>query len=1113
MRKTFITLMLAGLATLTASAQQHVKTFLPSIVKTEGMAKAPLAKSEAFAPTSIDDKANGTLMYATTLRSSSKTKYWLSFYSNNFYNTVNYITKLNTASDEQGSSYGRGVFCSAYIGDNKVFALTGHGVYNPGVSGLEFRRFEAFEILDATTGQSLKQVKSMKTMYESSTDSVGTEVFYYGYYGENQLPAFDDFAYDPSSETLFAIARYQQDENTDAVTRLYTIDMATGDFTKVTEFNDQILSFTFDYDGNMYTVSPWWKKGTDNTYTLSGTNLSRYDENLQLITSSVKHIADAELEEYVIMGSNGSLQFNYTNGDLWWICMNTSGYDKIGKLSDAGLYSNTQSFYPGDQMVGLYIPYLTADDRGAAAQVSNLTVLPDDKGGSKTTVKWTNPTTTWNKQELSEMKEVLVYRKKAGMGKALSSEEIYANSDLVATVPADGQMGKDMQFVDENAAAGYNTYYVVPCRVSGEKGVPDSVRCVVGTDVPAAVTNVLAEAEGEGVKISWTAPTIGENNGYINPADLKYTIVRMPDSVKVAEGISETSFVDNKLGERKKYSYNVYAINAAGTSKAATSNAISAGKAPYPPVSYSSTTEADADQWTIVDANNDGSTFYWYEWQKHLTLTTSSYGCDDWAISPAFCLKAGKTYKFTTTFKNFYSNVLSCITRTVGMGTTAADQKNVIGEEEDFSSDVNWPEDYTTYEDNFTATEDGTYNFGFHVSKSNGYDLILLAGVEVEEVVDKDMKAVSLNIPSDVISGDENAVTVTVRNNGAKKVEAGSYKVSVVQLVDGNEKVIGETTETPALVAGVSENVTVTIIPNNEGEQKFAGLVNLSGDEAPGNDKTAFVTANVLPYGTAPWTGIVTDENEEKYSYWPFAFTDATDGSQSIYTASDLDLPAKTSNTIERIGYEYDCTFDDAREVPNLKIYMMNTDNSSFSGDNEWVEPTTMTLVFDGTVTVKPGNGNVLSINLDTPFEYNPEKNLLVCAVRNGGDYGTYNLLWRSFNYDGFKYRSLRYSSYFTNKYAEKELPVLYVGFHKETSAGIDQISGSSKGFSYENGKLVFGENTTTASVFDLSGKLLRTYTAAGNKAIAPSLPAGLYIVKTQAADGTSSSMKLNINK
>lgn len=191
----------------------------------------------------------------------------------------------------------------------------------------------------------------------------------------------------------------------------------------------------------------------------------------------------------------------------------------------------------------------------------------------------------------------------------------------------------------------------------------------------------------------------------------------------------------------------------------------------------------------------------------------------------------------------------------------------------------------------------------------------------------------------------------------------------------------------------------------------------------------------------------------------------------------------------------------------------MNTDNSSFSGDNEWVEPTTMTLVFDGTVTVKPGNGNVLSINLDTPFEYNPEKNLLVCAVRNGGDYGTYNLLWRSFNYDGFKYRSLRYSSYFTNKYAEKELPVLYVGFYKETSAGIDQISGSSKGFSYENGKLVFGENTTTASVFDLSGKLLRTYTAAGNKAIAPSLPAGLYIVKTQAADGTSSSMKLNINK
>lgn len=1113
MRKTFITLLLAGIAALSVSAQQRVKTFLPAAAKTEGVAKAPLMKSDGVVPTSIDDKANGTFMYATTLASSTKVKYWLSFYSNSYYNTLNQITSLSAPTDEVGSSTGRGIFCSAYIGDNKVFALTGHGVYNPGIATLEFRKFEAFEILDATTGKSLKQVKSFKTMYESSTDSTGTEVFYYGFYGENELPAFDDFAYDPSTETLYAIARYQQDANTNAVTRLYTIDVETGAYTKIMEINDQVLSLTFDYDGNMYTVSPWWKKGTDGLYTLSGTNLSKYDENLQLVTSSVKHIVDSELQDYVIMGSNGSLQFNYTNGDLWWICMNTSGYDKIGKLSEAGLYSDTQSFYPGDQMIGLYIPYLTADERGAAAQVSDLKVLPDPTGAAKATVKWTNPTTTWNKQELSEMKEVLVYRKKAGMDKALSSEEIYANSDLIATVPADGQVGKEMQFVDESATLGNNTYYVVPCRVSGEKGVPDSVRCVVGTDVPAAVENLVAEAEGDGIRITWSAPSLGENNGYINKADLKYTLVRQPDGVKVADGIADTTFVDNTLGEMKKYSYDVYATNAAGTSKVNTSNGVTAGLAPYPPVSYSATNETDANQWTVVDANNDYSTFYWYDWYKHLTLNTSSYGCDDWAISPAFRLKAGKTYKFISKFKNFYSHVLCNISRTVGQGTTVEAQSNVIGEEEDYSSDINWPEDYVVYEDLFKAPEDGTYNFGFRVSKSQGYDLILLGGVEIEEVVDNDMKAVSFDMPKDLVSGDENTVSVTVLNNGGNDVQAGAYTVSIVQIVDGTEKVVGTTTATPALKSAESTTVSVDFMPNNEGEQQFAALVSLPGDQNTKNDKTDFVTVDVLPYGTTPWTGIVTDGNEEKYSYWPFAFTDATDGSQSVYTASDLDLAGKKSNTIDRIGYEYDCTFDDAREVPNLKIYMMNVDKSSMSGDNDWGEPTTMTQVFDGTVTVKPGNGNLLSINLDTPFEYNPEKNLLVCAVRNGGEYGTYNILWRSFNYDGFKYRSVRYSSYFSTKYAEKELPVLYVGFHKEASTGIDQVNASSKAFAYENGKLVFGENTRSASVYDVSGKLVRTYSAAGNTVVNPGLPSGLYIVKTQAADGSMSSMKLNINK
>ncbi len=512
-----------------------------------------------------------------------------------------------------------------------------------------------------------------------------------------------------------------------------------------------------------------------------------------------------------------------------------------------------------------------------------------------------------------------------------------------------------------------------------------------------------------------------------------------------------------------------------------------------------------------MDNNRDNQSFEWSDYYKHLVMYGSSYGCDDWAISPAFRLEAGKTYKFISKFKNFYAHVLCDVTRTVGKGTTVEAQSNVIGKDEDYSSEENYP-DYEVYEDMFKATEDGTYNFGFNIANSQGWDMFQFAGVEVEEVVGNDMKVASVDMPKDLVSSDVNTITVNVVNNGGNDVAANAYTVSIVQLVDGEEKVVGTATETPALKSAATAAVAVDFVPSGEGNQQFAAMVSLPGDQNPKNDKSDYVTVEVLPYGTTPWTGIVTDGNEEKFAYWPFSFSDATDGSQSVYTASDLDLPGKKSNTIERIGYEYDCTFDDAREVPNLKVYMMNVDKTSMAGDDDWVDPTTMTQVFSGTATVKPGNGNLLSISLDTPFEYNPDKSLLVCVVRNGGDNGSFNLMWRSFNYDGFKYRSLRYSSYFSTKYAEKELPVLYVGFYKDPS-GIQSVNGSSKAFTFENGKIAFGENARSARVYDISGKLVRSYEAAGNTTVNPSLPSGLYIIKTQAADGTTSSMKLNINK
>ena len=113
-------------------------------------------------------------------------------------------------------------------------------------------------------------------------------------------------------------------------------------------------------------------------------------------------------------------------------------------------------------------------------------------------------------------------------------------------------MGKPMSYVDTHPYSGINTYYVVASRVSGEKGVPDSIRCYMGIDVPGAVQNIQIKKKGTGIDLSWEAPTKGLNNGYIKASELTYTLTRMPDNVVVAKDITTTTYEDKTLGEQQK---------------------------------------------------------------------------------------------------------------------------------------------------------------------------------------------------------------------------------------------------------------------------------------------------------------------------------------------------------------------------------------------------------------------------------------------------------------------------------------------------------------------------------------------------------------------------------
>ena len=109
--------------------------------------------------------------------------------------------------------------------------------------------------------------------------------------------------------------------------------------------------------------------------------------------------------------------------------------------------------------------------------------------------------------------------------------------------------------------------------------------------------------------------------------------------------------------------------------------------------------------------------------------------------------------------------------------------------------------------------------------------------------------------------------------------------------------------------------------------------------------------------------------------------------SEQIYTAEEVGMPG----TINSIAF-YN---GGSEKSPNVKIYMINTDKTSFTSTTDWFNVSAADLVFDGVVTFVAGQWT--TITFSTPFFYDGASNLglivdgnlswssgLACRVFNG---------------------------------------------------------------------------------------------------------------------------------
>ena len=257
-----------------------------------------------------------------------------------------------------------------------------------------------------------------------------------------------------------------------------------------------------------------------------------------------------------------SMEFDHSTETLYWAA-NTiyeEGFLTIVNTT-SGNSERTGTISENAQVVGLHIPFARIADKAPAA-VEGLTVTPAAEGALSATLSWTNPSLTYDKKNNTTITRVDIFRDNA----------------LVESVNSPTP-GAQSTWTDANVpTSGRHEYKVLAVNDEGD-GEPSEQTAYIGHDTPKAPTGAIVSKINETtLKVDWTAPTDGQNGGWVDQASLRYRVKRLTDNTMVAENLASTTYTDI-VDKLNTYSYEIEAYTADGNGGKATTNQVAAGPA------------------------------------------------------------------------------------------------------------------------------------------------------------------------------------------------------------------------------------------------------------------------------------------------------------------------------------------------------------------------------------------------------------------------------------------------------------------------------------------------------------------------------------------------------
>lgn len=387
---------------------------------------------------------------------------------------------------------------------------------------------------------------------------------------------------------------------------LATIDYASLTHQKIKELKSPYIAMAINASGELYAITG---KGA-----LVKVNKTTGDETVVGATG-------------LTPSSNFmSAAFDQQTGTLYWAATTKDGQSAIYAVdTTTGKATPVSTFSDGENITFLYVKEAVADGAPAAAADLKATFVGEAQGGL---VSFSIPTKTHGGQTLTGKVQYTV----SDNGKEIAQGEATPGENVALQVSADN---------------GSHAYSVVLSNAAGKSNAAQ-VKVWVGKDVAQAVAGLTLSIKGGKTSLSWSAPTQGAHGGYIDPTKVTYDVVRFPDSVVVAKGLTATSFSETLPDvPYTAYYYKVMANNEGEQSEWSTSNIVCAGSAIVPPYSKTFSSIDSTYTYSVIDNNNDGTTWSYADGEMMYMSMRTYNDADDWIVTPPFHLKSDRQYQVT----------------------------------------------------------------------------------------------------------------------------------------------------------------------------------------------------------------------------------------------------------------------------------------------------------------------------------------------------------------------------------------------------------------------------------------------------------------------------------